>query len=71
MEFQERESVQPGELVLSAVQACRAVIDAWELRCRSAEPWHDEAEELLYRALRLARDCASDVFANSPVCDKM
>ena len=60
-----------GELVLSAVQACRAVCEAWELYCEAPAPLSDEAEALLYRALRLARDCASDVFSSSSVSDRM
>ncbi|ACZ39686.1 hypothetical protein Sthe_2265 [Sphaerobacter thermophilus DSM 20745] len=60
-----------GEFVLTAVQACRAVIEAWELRCAAPEPLSDEAEELLWRALRLARDCSADAFANSPASGKM
>lgn len=60
-----------GELVLSAVQACRAVCDSWALLCAAPEPLSDEAEELLWRALRLARDCSADAFANSPASGKM
>ena len=71
MEFQERESAQPGELVLSAVQACRAVCDAWDLYCQAPAPLSGEAEALLWRALRLVRDCADDVFTNTSVSDKM
>ena len=64
MEFQERESAQPGELALTAVRACRAACEAWALFCAAPAPLSGEAEELLWRALRLARDCASDVFTS-------
>ena len=60
-----------GELVLNAVRACQAVGEAWALLCAAPEPLSGEAEELLWRALRLAQGCTSDVFTSSSVSDKI
>ena len=60
-----------GEFVLTAVQACRAACEAWALFCAAPAPLSGEAEELLWRALRLAQGCTADVFTSTSVSDKL